>query len=235
MKPNEILLNIMDDKIKEFEEVGDDHVGTSDFTPLKANAFKLSDDEKIKRIADSFAEIMDTLGLDLTDDSLSGTPYRVAKMYVKEIFSGLDPKNKPEAKLFKNKYNYDGMIVVRDIELQSHCEHHFVPIIGKVHVAYYPTDGNVIGLSKLNRIVRHFGKRPQVQERLNKQILTELKEMLNTEDVAVIVDAFHFCVSTRGVKDTSSSTLTAMYRGKFQDKDTKNEFLKHIESGSSPK
>lgn len=235
MKPNEILLNIMDDKIKEFEEVGDDHVGSSDFTPLRADAFDLSDDEKIQKISENFAEIMDTLGLDLTDDSLSGTPYRVAKMYVKEIFSGLDPKNKPVAKLFKNKYNYDGMIVVRDIELQSHCEHHFVPIIGKVHVAYYPTDGNVIGLSKLNRIVRHFGKRPQVQERLNKQILKELQTMLNTKDVAVIVDAFHFCVSTRGVKDTSSSTLTAMYRGKFQDKDIKNEFLKHIKSGSTPK
>jgi GTP cyclohydrolase I len=225
----------MDDKIKEFEEVGDDHVGSSDFTPLRADAFDLSDDEKIQKISENFAEIMDTLGLDLTDDSLSGTPYRVAKMYVKEIFSGLDPKNKPVAKLFKNKYNYDGMIVVRDIELQSHCEHHFVPIIGKVHVAYYPTDGNVIGLSKLNRIVRHFGKRPQVQERLNKQILKELQTMLNTKDVAVIVDAFHFCVSTRGVKDTSSSTLTAMYRGKFQDKDIKNEFLKHIKSGSTPK
>lgn len=235
MKPNEILLNIMDDKIKEFEEVGDDHAGSSDFTPLRADAFDLSDDEKIQKISENFAEIMDTLGLDLTDDSLSGTPYRVAKMYVKEIFSGLDPKNKPVAKLFKNKYNYDGMIVVRDIELQSHCEHHFVPIIGKVHVAYFPTDGNVIGLSKLNRIVRHFGKRPQVQERLNKQILKELQAMLNTKDVAVIVDAFHFCVSTRGVKDTSSSTLTAMYRGKFQDKDIKNEFLKHIESGSTPK
>lgn len=235
MKPNEILLNIMEDKIKEFEEIGDDHVSTSDYTPLKPNAFDLSDDKKIKKIAENFAEIMDTLGLDLTDDSLSGTPYRVAKMYVKEIFSGLDPKNKPAAKLFKNKYNYDGMIVVRDIELQSHCEHHFVPIIGKVHVAYYPSDGNVIGLSKLNRIVRHFGKRPQVQERLNKQILKELQTMLNTKDVAVIVDAFHFCVSTRGVKDTSSSTLTAMYRGKFQDKNTKNEFLKHIESGSTPK
>jgi len=222
----------MDNKIKEFEEIGDEHLCTSDYTPLRANAFELSDDDKIRKIAKNFAEIMETLGLDLTDDSLSGTPYRVAKMYVKEVFSGLNPKNKPVTKLFKNKYNYDGMIVVRDIELQSHCEHHFVPIIGKVHVAYYPTNGNVIGLSKLNRIVRHFGKRPQVQERLNKQIVTELMEMLNTEDVAVIVDAFHFCVSTRGVKDTSSSTVTAMYRGKFKENEVKDEFLRHVENGS---
>lgn len=233
MKPNEMLLSTLAKSIEEIEFMGDDHIGTSLETPMKPDAFKLSDEEKIEKIAAHFEQIMDTLGLDLTDDSLSGTPYRVAKMYVKEVFSGLNPKNKPDAKLFQNKYDYDGMIAVRDIELHSYCEHHFVPILGRVHVAYYASNGQVVGLSKLNRIVRYFGKRPQVQERLTKQIANELKEVLNTPDVAVIVDAYHLCVSTRGVKDTKSSTVTAVYHGKFKKDSVKDEFLKHISSGKN--
>lgn len=232
MKPNEMLLNTLQDKINEYEELGDEHIGTSIETPMHPDAFKLSDEEKIIKIAQHFEQIMQTLGLDLDDDSLAGTPYRVAKMYVKEIFSGLDPKNKPEAKLFENKYDYDGMVAVRDIQLYSYCEHHFVPIIGKVHIAYYASNGQVVGLSKLNRITRYFAQRPQVQERLTKQIANELKKLLNTPDVAVVVDAYHLCVSTRGVKDSQSSTVTGVYHGKFKKDEIKSEFLKHITSGS---
>jgi GTP cyclohydrolase I len=170
---------------------------------------------------------MQILGLDLTDDSLSGTPERVAKMYVKEIFSGLNPKNKPEVRLFDNKYQYNQMLVEKDITIYSNCEHHFVPIIGKVHVAYI-SSGKVIGLSKINRIVQYFAKRPQVQERLTMQIGNELKALLETEDVAVIVDAEHLCVSSRGIEDTSSSTVTSFYSGKFGTEDTKSEFLAHV-------
>lgn len=210
------------------DELGDNHVGTSRETPMKPDAFDISDEEKITRIAYHFQEIMDTLGLDLTDDSLSGTPKRVAKMYVKEVFQGLDPKNLPDVKLFENKYQYNEMLVEKGITLHSYCEHHFVPIIGKAHVAYI-SNGHVIGLSKINRIVRYFAKRPQVQERLTEQIAAELKRILKTEDVAVYVDAHHMCVSTRGIEDVNSATVTAHYGGTFKHNEQKrNEFLQAI-------
>ncbi|WP_431158197.1 GTP cyclohydrolase I FolE [Winogradskyella poriferorum] len=196
------------------EDIGDDHLFTSLETPMKANAFDMSNDEKKKRITILFSEIMDVLGLDLTDDSLKGTPDRVAKMYVEEIFSGLDPENKPKVALFDNKYQYNQMLVEKDITFYSNCEHHFVPIIGKAHVAY-KSSGKVIGLSKLNRIVQYYAKRPQVQERLTNQIANELKTVLQTEDVAVIIDAKHLCVSSRGVKDDTSATVTTYYGGEF--------------------
>jgi len=195
-------------------DIGDDHLFTSLETPMKANAFEMSNDEKKKRISILFSEIMDILGLDLTDDSLKGTPDRVAKMYVEEIFSGLDPENKPKVALFDNKYQYNQMLLEKDITFYSNCEHHFVPIIGKAHVAY-KSSGKVIGLSKLNRIVQYYAKRPQVQERLTNQIANELKAVLQTEDVAVIIDAKHLCVSSRGVKDDTSATVTTYYSGEF--------------------
>ncbi len=209
------------------DEIGDEHVGTSAETPLREDAFALDDELKIDLIQEHFKEIMQILGLDLTDDSLRGTPERVAKMYVKEIFSGLNPKNKPEIKLFENKYNYNQMLVEKDITFYSNCEHHFVPIIGRVHVAYI-SSGQVIGLSKINRIVQYFAKRPQVQERLTMQIGNDIKALLNTEDVAVVVDAEHLCVSSRGIQDTSSSTVTSFYSGKFETEETKREFLTYI-------
>ena len=212
---------------KNFDELGDFHVGTSADTPLRADAFALDDDLKIELIQNHFRDIMHILGLDLTDDSLKGTPHRVAKMFVKEIFSGLNPENKPDMKLFENKYKYNEMLIEKNITLYSYCEHHFVPIIGKVHVAYV-SSGKVIGLSKINRLVQHFAKRPQVQERLTVQIGEALKEALETEDVAVIVDAVHLCVASRGVQDTSSSTITSYYAGKFKEEDTKKEFLSLI-------
>jgi len=210
------------------DEMGDEHVSTSAETPLREDAFELSDDEKIDRIAVHFAEIMDLLGLDRNDDSLSGTPKRVAKMYVKEIFSGLNPKNFPDIKLFDNKYNYEQMLVEKNILFYSNCEHHFVPIIGKAHVAYI-SSGKVIGLSKINRIVQHFAKRPQVQERLTVQIAEAMKKVMETEDVAVIIDATHLCVSSRGVKDVNSSTVTSYFSGQFEKEDKRNEFLKYLE------
>jgi GTP cyclohydrolase I len=181
-------------------------------TPLRADAFDLSDEEKIDKIEGHFRVIMETLGLDLTDDSLQGTPRRVAKMYVKEVFSGLNPKNRPAARLFENKYNYDQMLVEKDITFYSHCEHHFVPIYGKIHVAYF-SSGKVVGLSKINRIVQYFAKRPQVQERLTVQIGKELEKILKTENVGVVVDANHMCVASRGVGDTNSKTGTAYFTG----------------------
>jgi GTP cyclohydrolase IA len=212
-----------------FEEIGEEHVGTSFETPLREDAFEMDDELKIELIEKHFREIMHIMGLDLTDDSLKGTPHRVAKMYVKEVFSGLNPKNKPAAKLFENKYKYNEMLVEKDITFHSHCEHHFVPIYGKAHVAYI-SNGDVIGLSKINRIVQYYSKRPQVQERLTMQIGNELKEALGTEDVAVIMDAYHMCVSSRGVQDTNSSTVTSFYSGKFQhDEQTRLEFMKYIE------
>jgi GTP cyclohydrolase IA len=207
--------------------IGDEHIGTSAETPIRPDAFWLSDQEKISIIAKHFEQIMHTLGLDLSDDSLRGTPRRVAKMYVKEIFSGLNPDNKPDMALFDNKYKYKQMLVEKNITLYSNCEHHFVPIIGKAHVAYISA-GKVIGLSKLNRLVQYYAKRPQVQERLTMQIANELKKVLKTEDVAVVIDATHLCVSSRGIKDTTSSTVTAEYSGAFLNNDTKNEFLKYI-------
>ncbi|MCC5944370.1 MAG: GTP cyclohydrolase I FolE [Bernardetiaceae bacterium] len=209
------------------DEIGDMHIGTSSQTPMREDAFLLSDEEKIEKIEGHFREIMETLGLDLTDDSLSGTPHRVAKMYIKEIFSGLNPANKPVARLFENKYKYKEMLLERDITFYSNCEHHFVPIFGKAHVAYI-SSGKVIGLSKLNRIVQYYAKRPQVQERLTIQIGEELQSILGTKDVAVIVDAAHLCVSSRGIEDTSSTTLTAFYGGAFEQADTRKEFLQYI-------
>lgn len=209
------------------DEMGDAHVMTSVDTPLREDAFKLDDETKIELIEKNFREIMNILGLDLTDDSLRGTPHRVAKMYVKEIFNGLNPENKPKIALFENKYNYKEMLVEKDITFYSNCEHHFVPIIGKAHVSYI-SNGKVIGLSKINRIVQYYAKRPQVQERLTVQIANELKEILQTEDVAVIIDAHHLCVSSRGVEDRSSSTVTSSYSGKFTTEQTKNEFLNYI-------
>lgn len=204
--------------IKEFSDelIGNDHMLTSLETPLKPDAFERSNAEKKQQIAMLFSQIMDVLGLDLTDDSLSGTPKRVAKMYVDEIFSGLHPDNKPKVALFDNKYQYNQMLVEKNITFYSNCEHHFVPIIGKAHVAYI-SSGKVIGLSKLNRIVQYFAKRPQVQERLTNQIAQELMEVLQTEDVAVIIDAKHLCVASRGIKDDTSSTVTTFYGGAFNN------------------
>ena len=196
------------------EDIGDDHLFTGLKTPMKATAFSISDTEKKEKIAELFSEIMDVIGLDLTDDSLKGTPKRVAKMYIDEIFSGLNPANKPKVALFDNKYQYNQMLVEKNITFYSNCEHHFVPIIGKAHVAYI-SSGRVIGLSKLNRIVQYYAKRPQVQERLTNQIAEELKAILNTENVAVIIDAKHLCVSSRGIKDDTSATVTSYFGGKF--------------------
>lgn len=209
------------------EQLGDEPISASADTPIREDAFDLSDEEKIKIISRHFKEIMHTLGLDLFDDSLKGTPHRVAKMFVKEIFRGLDPKNKPCAALFENKYSYNQMLVEKDIAVYSNCEHHFVPIIGKAHVAYI-SSGKVIGLSKINRIVRYYAQRPQVQERLTVQIANELKSVLQTENVAVVIDAVHLCVSSRGIKDISSSTLTADYSGVFLEWERRDEFLRYI-------
>lgn len=227
MKQNGILLNTHANKL-EMEGIGDEHVLTSAETPMVKNAFQIDDEEKIIEIEKSFKHIMEVLGLDLIDDSLSGTPYRVAKMYVKEIFSGLNPKNFPDITLFENKYKYKEMLVEKNITLYSNCEHHFVPIIGKVHVGYI-SSGKVIGLSKINRVVEYFAKRPQVQERLTMQIAGALKKLLETEDVAVVIDAVHLCVSARGVKDTASSTLTSAFSGEFNNEQPQNKFLKFIE------
>lgn len=206
--------------------LGEGHTATSRETPMREGAFDLPAEERVELIAGKFREIMEILGLDLTDDSLSGTPQRVARMYVEEIFQGLDPANKPEVTLFDNKFGYGNMLVEKDITVHSYCEHHFVPIIGKAHVAYI-SSGKVIGLSKINRIVRYFSKRPQVQERLTEQIARELKRVLRTEDVAVVIDAEHFCVVTRGVEDCASSTVTAHYGGRFSEPEMKMEFLKY--------
>ena len=211
----------------QIEEMGDQHVMTTIETPMREDAFLLSDEEKIAQIEDKFRDIMNIMGLDLTDDSLQGTPHRVAKMYVKEIFSGLNPANKPAVKLFENKYQYKEMLVERNITFYSNCEHHFVPIIGKAHVAYI-SNGKVIGLSKLNRIVQFFAKRPQVQERLTIQIAEELKRVMETDDVAVLIDAVHLCVSSRGVQDFNSATVTSSYSGAFNNEATRNEFLKYV-------
>jgi len=226
MKQKEILLNTQ--LIKEFslEETSDEPpIETGAKTPLREDAFEMDDNLKIELISKHFKEIMHILGLDLTDDSLKGTPTRVAKMYVKEIFSGLNPVNKPKAKLFDNKFQYNEMLIEKDITFYSNCEHHFVPIYGKAHVAYV-SSGKVIGLSKINRIVQYFARRPQVQERLTIQIANELKEALKTEDVAVVLDANHLCVSSRGVNDYNSSTITTNYSGKFQQEKVKQEFLR---------
>jgi GTP cyclohydrolase I len=224
MRQKEISLNIRPLNTSEEE---DDHFVSSIETPLREDAFDMPDEEKIEKIEKHFASIMQILGLDLSDDSLKGTPHRVAKMYVKEVFSGLNPKNRPLARLFDNKYNYDQMLVEKDITFYSHCEHHFVPIYGKVHVAYF-SSGKVIGLSKINRIVQYFSKRPQVQERLTVQIGKEIERVLKTTDVGVVIDANHMCVASRGVGDTNSKTGTAYFSGKFRDENYKKEFLNYI-------
>jgi len=229
MKQKETSLNTTEIKNQQVthEEMGESHAGFSMETPLREDAFALDDELKIELIEKHFKEIMLILGLDLNDDSLSGTPHRVAKMYVTEMFKGLDPKNLPIAKLFDNRYQYKNMLVEKNISFHSVCEHHFVPIMGKAHVAYI-SNGKVIGLSKLNRIVQYFSKRPQVQERLTVQIGEELKKILGSEDVAVIIDAKHLCVSSRGIKDESSATVTSFYSGKFQEEATKSEFFKYL-------
>ena len=232
MKRKETLLNTMGIKLNHsIDEIGDEHVGTSHNTPLREDAFEMPDELKIELIEKHFKEIMNVLGLDLTDDSLKGTPKRVAKMFINEVFSGLDPKNKPKVKLFENKYKYNEMLVEKDITFFSHCEHHFVPIYGRAHVAYI-SNGHVIGLSKINRIVQYFSSRPQVQERLTMQIGHALAEILGTEDVAVIMDAHHMCVSSRGVKDVNSNTVTSFYGGKFEkDEQSRIEFLQYVSLG----
>jgi|TARA_R110002073_G_scaffold93546_6_gene218423 GTP cyclohydrolase I len=214
-------------EIENFDSLGDNHIGTSSNTPLRADAFKLTREEKIDIIKDDVRHIMETLGLDLTDDSLQGTPNRVAKMFVKEIFGGLDPNKKPNASTFENKYKYGEMLVEKNITVYSTCEHHLLPIVGKAHVAYI-SNGTVVGLSKMNRIVDYFAKRPQVQERLTIQIVEELQKVLNTKDVACVIDAKHLCVNSRGIRDTESSTVTSEFGGKFKNNKTKREFLDYI-------
>ena len=213
--------------IEDFDALGEDHIGTSSNTPLRLDAFKLSNEEKIDIIKDDVRHIMETLGLDLTDDSLYGTPNRVAKMFVKEIFGGLDPNKKPKASTFDNKYKYGEMLVEKNITLYSTCEHHLLPIVGKAHIAYI-SNGTVVGLSKMNRIVDYFAKRPQVQERLTIQVVKELQEVLNTQDVACVIDAKHLCVNSRGIRDIESSTVTSEFGGKFKDKAVRREFLDYI-------
>ena len=217
----------MKNNIEKFDTIGDNHIGTSTETPMRTDAFKLRSDEKIDIIKDDVQHIMETLGLDLSDDSLKGTPNRVAKMFVNEIFGGLDPAKKPKASTFENKYKYGEMLVEKNITLYSTCEHHFLPIVGRAHVAYI-SNGTVVGLSKMNRIVDYFAKRLQVQERLTIQIVEELQNILNTKDVACVIDAKHLCVNSRGIKDIESSTVTSEFGGKFKEKDTKREFLDYI-------
>lgn len=207
-----------------FELLGDEHQMTSAETPLRSDAFNKSDAEKMATIEKHFHIIMEEMGLDMTDDSLRGTPHRVAKMFIQEIFSGLNPANKPKISVFENSYHYDKMLVEANISFNSTCEHHFLPIIGKAHIGYV-SNGKVIGLSKLNRIVDYFARRPQVQERMIMQIFNELKSVLNTEDVIVVVEAEHLCVSSRGIKDSSSYTSTIQYGGIFSEKENRNDFF----------
>lgn len=226
MKQKETMSNTPLNELS-IEEVGDEHLASSMDTPLRSDAFEKDDALKIELIEKRFTEIMEILGLDLTDDSLKGTPKRVAKMYVQEIFSGLNPENRPDTKLFDNKFQYNELLVEKNITFFSNCEHHFVPFFGQAHVAYMPKE-EVIGLSKINRIVQYYAKRPQVQERLTVQIANDLKEALGTEDVAVVIDASHLCVSSRGVNDTNSSTVTGHYSGKLQEENYKKEFLSYL-------
>ena len=217
----------LDKDIERFDEIGDNHISTSHNTPLRKDAFHLSNDEKIDVIKDDVRHIMETLGLDLDDDSLRGTPLRVAKMFVNEIFGGLNPNRKPKASTFENKYKYGEMLVEKNITVYSTCEHHLLPIVGKAHVAYI-SNGTVVGLSKMNRIVDYYAKRPQVQERLNIQIVRELQKILKTEDVACVIDAKHLCVNSRGIRDVDSSTVTSEFGGRFKEESIKREFLDYI-------
>ncbi|MSP84315.1 MAG: GTP cyclohydrolase I FolE [Flavobacteriaceae bacterium] len=209
------------------DEIGDNHIATNAKNPIRKDAFAISDEEKIERIKKDVENILSTLGIDLTDDSMKGTPNRVAKMFVKELFGGLNPTKKPKASSFENNYKYGEMLVEKNITLYSTCEHHLLPIIGKAHVAYI-SNGRVIGLSKMNRIVDHYAKRPQVQERLTMQIVQELQIALGTEDVACVIDAKHLCVNSRGIKDIESSTVTSEFGGKFKTEQTRREFLDYI-------
>tara|TARA_R110002049_G_scaffold28036_1_gene96738 strand:+ start:12759 stop:13445 length:687 start_codon:yes stop_codon:yes gene_type:complete len=221
----ELNSKMNDDRI---DELGENHVATSAENPIRPDAFDISNEEKIAKIQESVKDILQTLGMDLTDDSLQGTPKRVAKAFVNEMFMGLDPKNMPKASTFDNNYNYGEMLVEKNIVVYSTCEHHLLPIIGRAHVAYI-SDGKVIGLSKMNRIVEYFAKRPQVQERLTMQIVQAMQEALGTQDVACVIDAKHLCVNSRGIKDIESSTVTSEFGGKFKDKETKKEFLQYLQ------
>ena len=220
MKPHDILKNDTD-------TLGDDHLGSSINNPIRKDAFNISNSEKIKLIQEKMHDILEIIGMDMNDDSLKGTPKRVAKMFVNEIFGGLNPENKPVASTFDNKFKYGEMLVEKNITLYSTCEHHLLPIVGLAHVAYI-SSGTVVGLSKMNRIVKYYADRPQVQERLNIQIVKELKEVLNTEDVACVIDAKHLCVNSRGIRDYNSSTVTAEFGGKFKETKYKREFLDYI-------
>jgi len=217
----------IENQVTDIDNLGDDHIGSSSDTPMRSDAFNISDKEKIELIKEDIHHIMQTLGLDLTDDSLKGTPNRVAKMFVNEIFGGLDPTRKPNASTFENKYKYGEMLVEKNITVYSTCEHHLLPIVGKAHIAYI-SSGQVVGLSKMNRIVDYFAKRPQVQERLTMQIVEELQQVLETQDVACVIDAKHLCVNSRGIRDVDSSTVTSEFGGQFKNKDTRREFLDYI-------
>lgn len=217
----------LDRQLEEIEALGDDHVGTSATTPLRDDAFEMSNADKMASIQNDVAHIMETLGLDMTDDSLKGTPKRVAKMFVNELFSGLHPDNKPKASTFDNNYKYGEMLVEKNITVYSTCEHHLLPIVGRAHVAYI-SNGTVVGLSKMNRIVDYYAKRPQVQERLTMQIVQELQRAMGTEDVACVIDAKHLCVNSRGIRDIESSTVTSEFGGKFKEATTRREFLDYI-------
>lgn len=216
--------------IEKIEALGDQHISTSLETPMREDAFILPDSEKVEIIQHHFQKIMETLGLDMTDDSLSGTPYRFAKMYVKELFYGLNPEKRPKISTFENKYGYQKMLVEQDITIDSSCEHHFLPIVGHAHVGYIPRD-KVVGLSKINRLVDYYAHRPQVQERLCLQILNDLQDTLETKDVIVIVHAKHLCVSSRGIKDKDSFTTTVEYGGKFTKENLRNEFYGLLKGG----
>lgn len=209
------------------QEIGDNHIASSAQNPVRSDAFVLTDDQKIDLIRKDVHNILQTLGMDLTDDSMQGTPNRVAKMFVQELFGGLNPATKPKASVFENPYKYGEMLVEKNITVYSTCEHHLLPIIGRAHVAYI-SNGTVIGLSKMNRIVEHFAKRPQVQERLTMQIVQELQKALNTQDVACIIDAKHLCVNSRGIKDIESSTVTSEFGGRFKEETVRRELLDYI-------
>jgi GTP cyclohydrolase I len=209
------------------DEIGNNHIASNDQTPLRKDAFEKTDEEKMELIKKDVEHILTTLGMDLTDDSLKGTPNRVAKMFVKELFGGLNPNKKPSSSTFENKYKYNEMLVEKNITVYSTCEHHLLPIVGRAHVAYI-SNGTVVGLSKMNRIVDYYSKRPQVQERLTIQIVKELQKVLNTDDVACVIDAKHLCVNSRGIKDIESSTVTAEFGGKFKNEITRREFLEYL-------
>ena len=217
----------INDELNDVDAIGENHSATSKENPVRTDAFEMPNDEKIQKIEHHVRGILDALGMDLNDDSIKGTPLRVAKAYVNEIFGGLDPQRKPKASTFANNYEYGQMLVEKNIVVYSTCEHHLLPIIGRAHVAYI-SNGNVIGLSKMNRIVDYFAKRPQVQERMTMQIVEELQNALGTDDVACVVDAKHLCVNSRGIRDIDSSTVTSEFGGKFQEESVKKEFLQYI-------